>query len=121
MVERKLAEEADVQAMHAKLAKRSGSVTGNAVEKREDVKPPDAAQSLKAKDVINLEWETPVEGAMAIKTKCGRYSVAKIVVNGKTSYELWKFVPSAIWFHQLAIKLPSFKEARRLAEKDVNK
>lgn len=103
------ASEAEIQAMLARLKRKS--------ESRESVKPPEAAQSPQAKSL--LEWERPVKGATGVRTKCGRYACAKVTVNGTTSYELSYYVPGH-WFLSLAVGLPAFEDAKRLAQLDAD-
>lgn len=66
-----------------------------------------------------LEWNKPEKGATGVRTTCGRYSCSKVMVNGKTSYELWKLVPDASWFKSIAIGLDSFETAKKKAEEDL--
>lgn len=110
-----LATEAQVQAMNAKLAARVKQAPTPIAQ------PLQAAQSPQAKSVVKLEWERPTKEAMAIKTKCGRYSCCKVVVMGKTSYELWKLVPGGDWFTQLNKGLDNFLQAQELARQDAQK
>jgi hypothetical protein len=93
-----------VEEMQAKLAKRVEAVTA----RRAHAGKP-------------LEWEKPVAGATGLKTKCGRYSCAKITLNGKVSYELWKLAPGAGWFRQLNKGLDNFLQVQKLAQMDADK
>jgi hypothetical protein len=106
-----LATEAEVQAMNAKLAKRVKEVGNPAL-----VSSPRAPQSLPAK----LEWERAAKDSTAVKTLCGRYSCAKLIVLGKTTYELWKLLPG--WpAKQLHKGLDNFLQAQVLAQQDADK
>lgn len=62
-----------------------------------------------------LQWEKPERGAMGVRTLCGKYSAAKIVLGDRTTYECWILVPGA-WFRQLAVGLESFAQVKDVAE-----
>ena len=83
------------------------------------VKSSKAVQSPQAKS--SLEWEKPAKDATGLKTKCGRYSCAKITVNGKVSYELWKLSSGAGWFANLNRGLDNFLQVQKLAQIDADK
>lgn len=105
-----------MQAMQQKLAARVSHATTQPL-----AQPLEAVQSPKEKSDPKLEWETPTPEAMAIKTKCGRYSCCKVVLNGKTTYELWKLAGGGSWFNCLNRGLDNFLQARKLAEIDARK
>lgn len=86
---------------------------------KEKTPVPAAAQSPQAKPA--LEWDKPAKDATGIKTKCGRYSCAKITLDGKVSYELWKLAPGAGWFRQLNKGLDNFLQVQKLAQIDADK
>lgn len=104
------ADEAEHRAMMERLHRRSSG--------QKSSQPLNAVQSPKEKSA--LEWETPAPGATGVRTKCGRYSVAKVTVEGKTRYELWKLSPGAGWFTMLNPKLSSFADAQKLAQQDAS-
>lgn len=111
-----VASEAEIQAMHSKLAQRAGRVsTPTPVQRSEAVQSP--------KEKSALEWEKPVVGGTAVKTKCGRYSCCKVTTNGKLHYELWKFVPSGGWFTRIdkGSGLDNFLQAQVMAQQDFEK
>lgn len=103
-----------VEHMEAVLSKHAGK------EVRIPAQPPKAVRSPKAKSGV-LEWHKPRLGVLWVKTRCERYCCCKVTVMGQTTYELWKFIPAAIWFRQLHIGLKSFQEAQRLASEDFNR
>lgn len=79
-----------------------------------------AVESPKAKPAeacLDLEWKKPEKGVMAVTTKCGRYRCVKIVLNGETTYELWRNPLGAKW-EQLEVRLPDFVTAQRKAQED---
>lgn len=78
-----------------------------------------AAQSPQAKSA--LEWEKPAKDATGVYTVCKRYSCAKVTVNGKTSYELFKLAPGGGWFRSLNAGLDNFLQVQKLAQIDANK
>ena len=109
MVPQKLATEADVDAMHAKLAARSASIPL--------ASPSAAVQSPKEKSA--LKWAKPTSTtATAVKTECGTYSCAKVTVMGINYYELWQLIPER---KQLARRLDNFLQAQELARQDWEK
>jgi hypothetical protein len=65
-----------------------------------------------------LTWLKPDKGATGVRTLCGRYSCSKVTVLTRTTYELWKLVPSA-WFRQIAVGQESFAQIQELAEIDA--
>lgn len=99
-----LASEVEIQAMHEKLEAR--------------VKSSKAVQSPQAKS--SLEWMKPLKEATGVRTKCGRYSCAKVTVNGVTSYELFKLGGGAA-FRQLNRGLDNFLQVQKLAQIDADK
>ena len=71
---------------------------------------------------IPLEWEKPKsKDATGVKTKCGRYSCAKITTNGKVSYELFKLAGGGAWFRPLQVGLDTFLQAQKIAQMDADK
>lgn len=95
-----LASEDEIQAMQSKLEARSKAV-----------------RSPKEKSA--LEWEKPVKDSTGVRTKCGRYSCAKVTVSGVTSYELFKLCGTA--FRQLNKGLDNFLQVQKLAQIDADK
>lgn len=123
MVEQRVGTEADVQAMHAKLAgKLRGKVSdgsGSVPSGIDAASPPAKGGSVERP---RLEWEKPkTKEAMGLKTKCGRYSCAKIITDGKVSYELWKLAAGGGWFRQLNRGLDNFLQVQKLAQIDADK
>lgn len=99
-----------VDEMNAKLAAR---VKGKTLI-------PQAVQSPQAKSA--LEWEKPKsKDATGLYTTCKRYSCAKVTVNGKMSYELFKLAPGGGWFRSLNAGLDNFLQVQKLAQIDVDK
>lgn len=82
-----------------------------------------AVQSPKEKSEIKLEWESPAEGALGVKTKCGRYSCCKVTNNGKLHYELWKLNVVKNQFERFdqGSGLDNFREVQELCRQDANK
>ena len=106
MVPQKLATEAEIEAMRAKLAARSAALPL--------ASPSAAAESPKEKSV--LKWLKPTSKLdTAVKTECGTYSCAKVVVMGISYYELWQLTPER---KQLAKRLDNFLQAQELARQD---
>lgn len=69
-----------------------------------------------------LEWEKPKsKDATGVYTTCKRYSCAKVTVNGKTSYELFKLAPGGGWFRSLNAGLDNFLQVQKLAQIDADK
>jgi len=66
---------------------------------------------------VKLEWERV--SATAACSKCRRYTVGSIVVDGREQWETWKMVPGGAWLAVLAKKLNSEDEARAAAERDA--
>lgn len=102
--------------MHSKLAQRAGRVSTPTSSQ-----PSEAAQSPQEKSA--LEWEKPIVGGTAVKSKCGRYSCCKVTVNGKTHYELWKLVPNGPWFTRIdkGSGLDNFMQAQVMAQQDADR
>lgn len=101
-----------VEEMQAKLAARVA-----AIPKTPAPQLSEAAQSPKEKAA--LEWDAPVKGSMGIKTKCKRYSCAKVSLDGKLSYELWKQRQEG--YAMLNRGLDNFLQAQKLAQLDADK
>lgn len=69
-----------------------------------------------------LEWEKPkTKDATGLYSTCKRYSCAKVTVNGKTSYELFKLAPGGGWFRPLNAGLDNFLQVQKLAQIDADK
>jgi hypothetical protein len=142
-----IASEAEIQAMHEKLHSRVEQRSARVVHNHEvagsnpapatplewekpkggDASEPDTgtrhvvAGAASAKNTP-LEWEKPkTSDATGVKTRCGRYSCAKVTVNGKVSYELWKLAPGGGWFRQLNAGLDNFLQVQKLAQIDADK
>jgi hypothetical protein len=109
MEPQKLATEAEIEAMRAKLAARSAALP---------LAPPsEAVRSPKEKSA--LKWLKPTSKLdTAVKTECGTYSCAKVVVMGISYYELWQLIPER---KQLAKRLDNFLQAQELARQDWEK
>lgn len=123
MTLQKIASEEEVQAMHMKLA---GKVQGKVSDGSGSVPLGiDAASpSTKGESVerLRLKWEKPkTKTATGVYTTCKRYSCAKVTVDGKTRYELYKLVPGGGWFTILNKGLDNFLQAQKLAQMDVDK
>lgn len=114
-----------VDEMNAKLQARvkSAKVTGSVAQRSEH--PPverKAEGSTPSGTAKPLEWDKPAsKDATGLKTKCGRYSCAKVTLNGKLTYELWKLAPGGGWFRQLNAGLDNFLQVQKFAQVDVNK
>lgn len=109
--------------MQAKLSARVAAVKVNGgIGDSASVEAPSEVPLAPATSIPppTLEWEKPRKDATGLKTACGRYSCAKVTVNGKTTYELWRLVPGH-WFRQIAIGQESFAKVKELAQIDVNK
>lgn len=61
-----------------------------------------------------LAWEKPV--GTGVRTTCGRFSCAKLTVDGKTQYELWRVAPGGNWFTCVRSQMSSYAEVKQLAE-----
>lgn len=109
--------------MHAKLAGklRAKSSDGpGSIPKGIDAASPSANGGNVERP--RLEWDKPkTKDATGLKTKCGRYSCAKVTLNGVFSYELWKLAPGAGWFRQLNKGLDNFLQVQKLAQIDADK
>jgi len=83
----------------------------------------EAANTRLAQAGKPLEWGKPVKNAMGVKTKCGRYSCAKVITNGVVHYELWKLSPGAGWFARIdkGSGLDNFLQAQKIAQMDADK
>lgn len=69
-----------------------------------------------------LEWDRPkTKDATGVKTKCGRYSCAKITQDGKVTYELFKLGTGGAWFRTLNKGLDNFLQVQKLAQIDADK
>lgn len=110
-----------VEEMNAKLqARMKGNVHVGSGEPIVAVRLPDGAKP--SPRPAPLEWDKPkTKDATGVKTKCGRYSCAKITQDGKVSYELWKLAPGAGWFRQLNKGLDNFLQVQKLAQIDADK
>ncbi|MDB6103336.1 MAG: hypothetical protein JWO52_3335 [Gammaproteobacteria bacterium] len=122
--------------MRAKLAQRVQQVTAKALKADEQldvatgeithvqhesqplVRGPDGVA-----DVVGagpparlLTWCKPERGATGVRTTCGRFSCAKVTVNGTAQYELWRLTPGSEWFKLIGAQLQSFAIAQDLAE-----
>jgi hypothetical protein len=120
-----VATEAEISAMHARLARR---VNGSSGERIVAVALPDGASGEPAESkpsplaaTPTLQWERPPKGATAVYTTDKRYCCSKVTVQGQTQYELWKAVKGGLWARPLASQLKSFDEAKRFAEEDAGK
>jgi hypothetical protein len=110
-----LASEAEITAMHEKLHSRVEQRSARVAHNHEVA----GSNPAPAKP---LEWDKPkTPDATGLKTKCGRYSCAKITTNGKLSYELWKLAPGGGWFRQLNAGLNNFLQVQKLAQIDADK
>ena len=122
MTPQKVASEEEVQAMHAKLASRLGKVSdgsGSVPAGIDAASPPAKGGSVERP---RLEWEKPkTKDATGVYTVCKRYSCAKITVNGKTSYELFKLAAGGGWFRSLNAGLDNFLQVQKLAQIDADK
>jgi len=112
MVERKHVPESRMQEILAKHAQRLNLPPPKATVVVENLTP--------ARVQSSLEWQKPAKGATGVRTVCGRYSCSKVTVNGVTTYEVWRLVPDH-WFKQIAVGLPNFEEAKRIANEDCQK
>jgi hypothetical protein len=117
----KVASEAEVQAMLAKLKARQEAPARETQETG-------AKTSLEpAKTDIPpvarcLEWDKPVrnkDGTGHVKTTNGRYCVCKVQLNGRMTYELWSLLPT--WQFQMEVGLESFEKAKEMAETHARK
>jgi hypothetical protein len=123
MTPQRVASEEEVQAMHAKLASKvRGKVSdgsGSVPKGIDAASPPANGGSVERP---RLEWEKPTsKDATGLKTKCGRYSCAKVTLNGRVTYELWKLAPGGGWFRQFHKGLDDFAQVRKLAQLDADK
>lgn len=115
----KIASEAEVQAMLAKMKARNGPpVANNSVQAlavvESPAKPPEEAPLL--------TWEQPVrneDGTGYCRSSDQRYSVCKVRIKGVVTYELWSLLPC--WHAQVAVGKASFEECRLLAEECARK
>jgi hypothetical protein len=109
MVPQKLATEVEIEAMRAKLVARSASVPL--------ASPSEVGKSRNEKSA--LKWLKPTSKLdTAVKTECGTYSCAKVVVMGISYYELWQLTPER---KQLAKRLDNFLQAQEIARQDWEK
>jgi hypothetical protein len=109
MVPQKLATESEVEAMHAKLAARSAALP----------LAPSSEVGESRNEKSALKWLKPTSKLdTAVKTECGTYSCAKVVVMGISYYELWQLIPER---KQLAKRLDNFLQAQKLAQIDADK
>lgn len=132
MVEKPAATEAQVQAMHERLAARVRGGGGVHEEPNGAQSPPSSTASASSdskagqspKEKSRLEWNKPTSKTdTALKTKCGRYSCCRVTVNNQLHYELWKLAPGAAWFTRIdkGQGLGSFLQAQVLAQQDADK
>lgn len=71
-----------------------------------------------------LRWEKPKRGpngetATGVRTSCGKWSCAKVTVNGQVFYELWRIAPGGNWFTCVKAQMTSFAQAQDLAEQTL--
>lgn len=114
-----IASEAEIEAMQSKLDARVKSQSA-----RDGISEGRVASATvqHPKTVAILEWEKPKsKDATGLYTTCKRYSCAKVTVNGKTSYELFKLVPGGGWFRSLNAGLDNFLQVQKLAQIDAEK
>lgn len=119
-----------VDEMNAKLQARvkGAKVNGGSGEPIAVVRLPDGAgvpaesKPSPRSSAKPLEWEKPKsKDATGLYTMCKRYSCAKVTVNGKTSYELFKLAPGGGWFRSLNAGLDNFLQVQKLAQIDADK
>lgn len=82
---------------------------------------PDAVAELVGVDppARVLSWCKPERGATGVRTTCGRFSCAKITLDGQLVYELWRINPGTTCFKLIATRLDSFAKAQDLAEEQL--
>lgn len=68
-----------------------------------------------------LQWEKPARGATGVRTTCGRFSCAKVTVNGEVQYELWRMTPQSGCFKLVKAQLSNFQQAQALAEEEIKR
>lgn len=115
----KVASEAEVQAMLAKLNARQA---GPKVPETGVNQPSEPIKTDIPPVATVLAWEKPVrnaDGTGHVKTKDGRYCVCKVQLNGRMTYELWSTLPT--WQFQMAVGLESFEKAKEAAEAHARK
>lgn len=113
----KVASEAEIQAMLAKLKDRRCPPVSPAVETPSAPQKPDVSQVASL-----LSWGKPTrnsDGTGSVKTTDGRYCVCKVQINGRMTYELWSTLPT--WQFQMAVGLESFEKAKEAAEAHARK
>lgn len=65
---------------------------------------------------MSLEWNDKRTEDRGYRSKCGKYSVCSITIDGHERWEAWKMVPGGAWFRPIAINLASETAAREQCE-----
>jgi hypothetical protein len=109
-----LATEADVAAMHHKLAEKLKQKVDVQVEAGFDFQAP-----------LQLKWEKPEERSRVLHSVCRTYRVTKTNYREASQEPRWVYriekLVEDLWYYRLADGLQSFAEVRKIAQADFEK
>lgn len=111
MVPQHIADEAEIAAMHAKLA-----------QKVKTPKPSTPQDVQSPQEKSELKWNKPISKLDdSVITQCGIYCCARVTVQGVRMYELWKRPVGGGMAKQLAARLDNFLQVQKLTQIDADK
>jgi hypothetical protein len=67
-----------------------------------------------------LKWQKPEAGSLGVRTVDEWYSCCKVMLEGVWTYEIWTRAPLTGGMKQIAVGLPSFDEAKKVAQADAD-